>query len=179
MWQERRELQMIEPPRRSGEVGGKRVGAETGREAIYIRLNVRAESRNREVVSGTGSKRQPYSAGRKRKRRSCLDTLLRILFLVIGIIVLAYAVLVGTLLYRQQHPAKVDFDALQDSRTTSLMGVLGERLSLEEEMRELLERNEEAGFMVNDPNRKRNSEKLWDYDTLDGQIRNLWELGSW
>lgn len=29
---------------------------------------------------------------------------------------------------------------------------------------------------VNDPNSKENSEKLWDYDQISGQIRNLWVL---
>ncbi len=33
---------------------------------------------------------------------------------------------------------------------------------------------EDGLFRVNDPNRRSNSEKLWDYDTLSGQIRNLW-----
>lgn len=29
---------------------------------------------------------------------------------------------------------------------------------------------------VNDPNSRANSEKLWDYDTICGQIRNLWSI---
>lgn len=29
-------------------------------------------------------------------------------------------------------------------------------------------------FVVNDPNSKRNSEKLWGYDEMQGQIKNLW-----
>lgn len=33
------------------------------------------------------------------------------------------------------------------------------------------------GFLVNDPNRYSNSEKVWDYDTLSGQIKNLWAIG--
>ena len=33
---------------------------------------------------------------------------------------------------------------------------------------------EDGKFRVNDPNRRANSEKLWDYDTLAPQIRNLW-----
>lgn len=37
---------------------------------------------------------------------------------------------------------------------------------------------EEEGFIVNDPNRRSNSEKRWSYDTLDGQIRNLWAIGD-
>lgn len=36
----------------------------------------------------------------------------------------------------------------------------------------------EEGFVVNDPNRKSNSEISWSYETLKGQIRNLWELGK-
>ena len=33
---------------------------------------------------------------------------------------------------------------------------------------------EDGKFRVNDPNHRSNSEKLWDYDTLAPQIRNLW-----
>ena len=33
---------------------------------------------------------------------------------------------------------------------------------------------EEGKIKVNDPNSKKNSEKLWDYDTLEPQIKNLW-----
>lgn len=36
---------------------------------------------------------------------------------------------------------------------------------------------EEGGFRINDPNRRSNSEKLWKYETLKGQIRNLWGIG--
>ncbi len=32
-------------------------------------------------------------------------------------------------------------------------------------------------FRVNDPNSLGNSQKLWDYDTIKGQIRNLWSIG--
>lgn len=35
---------------------------------------------------------------------------------------------------------------------------------------------DENGFYVNDPNRRTNSERQWDYETLRRQIRNLWEL---
>lgn len=35
---------------------------------------------------------------------------------------------------------------------------------------------DEKGFYVNDPNRKSNSEKQWSYDTLAGQIKNLWGI---
>ncbi len=35
---------------------------------------------------------------------------------------------------------------------------------------------DENGFFVNDPNRKLNSEKQWSYETLKGQIKNLWAL---
>lgn len=37
---------------------------------------------------------------------------------------------------------------------------------------------DENGFYVNDPNRRSNSEKQWDYETLKYQIRNLWELSG-
>lgn len=35
---------------------------------------------------------------------------------------------------------------------------------------------DENGFYVNDPNRKSNSERQWDFDALSSQIRNLWSL---
>ncbi len=35
---------------------------------------------------------------------------------------------------------------------------------------------EEDKFTVNDPNSRANSEKLWSYDDISGQIRNLWAL---
>lgn len=34
----------------------------------------------------------------------------------------------------------------------------------------------EDGFLVNDPNRRSNSEKTWDFQTLKPQIKNLWLL---
>ncbi len=37
---------------------------------------------------------------------------------------------------------------------------------------------EEGGFWVNDPNRRENSEKQWTYETLNGQIKNLWRLAD-
>lgn len=42
----------------------------------------------------------------------------------------------------------------------------------------LLRGYDENGFFVNDPNRRSNSEKQWDYDILKGQIKNLWALYS-
>ena len=38
----------------------------------------------------------------------------------------------------------------------------------------LLAGQEEGGIRVNDPNSPQNSEKLWDWATLEPQIRNLW-----
>lgn len=35
---------------------------------------------------------------------------------------------------------------------------------------------DEDGFYVNDPNRRSTSEKQWDFETLRGQIKNMWEL---
>lgn len=35
---------------------------------------------------------------------------------------------------------------------------------------------DENGFYVNDPNRRSNSERQWDFDALRSQIRNLWSL---
>lgn len=40
----------------------------------------------------------------------------------------------------------------------------------------LLRGYDEKGFFVNDPNRKSNSKKQWDYETLCGQIKNLWAI---
>lgn len=34
------------------------------------------------------------------------------------------------------------------------------------------------GFYVNDPNRRSNSEKQWEFDALRSQIRNLWALSA-
>ena len=35
---------------------------------------------------------------------------------------------------------------------------------------------EDGSFRVNDPNSRINSEKLWSYEQLEGQIRNIWEI---
>ena len=36
----------------------------------------------------------------------------------------------------------------------------------------------EDGFLrINDPNSNANSQKLWSYDQIKGQIRNLWSIG--
>lgn len=37
---------------------------------------------------------------------------------------------------------------------------------------------EDGMFRVNDPNSHANSEKLWSYEQLEGQIRNLWAIRS-
>lgn len=34
------------------------------------------------------------------------------------------------------------------------------------------------GFHLNDPNSRENSERVWDYDTLSPQIRNLWAMSA-
>ena len=34
----------------------------------------------------------------------------------------------------------------------------------------------EEGFRVNDPNSRENSQKLWTYEQLEKQIRNIWEI---
>jgi len=36
---------------------------------------------------------------------------------------------------------------------------------------------EEDAFRVNDPNSRQNSGKLWTYEELEGQIRNIWAIG--
>ena len=36
---------------------------------------------------------------------------------------------------------------------------------------------EEEGFRVNDPNSRERSEKLWTYEQLEKQIRNIWAIG--
>ena len=33
---------------------------------------------------------------------------------------------------------------------------------------------EDGKFVVNDPNSKTNSERLWSYEEISGQIKNLW-----
>ena len=35
---------------------------------------------------------------------------------------------------------------------------------------------EEGMFRVNDPNSRENSEKLWSYEEIEGQIRNIWAI---
>lgn len=37
---------------------------------------------------------------------------------------------------------------------------------------------DENGFYVNDPNRRSNSGKQWDFDTLQYQIKNLWKINA-
>ena len=34
----------------------------------------------------------------------------------------------------------------------------------------------DGAFRVNDPNSRANSERLWSYEQLEGQIRNIWEI---
>ena len=36
---------------------------------------------------------------------------------------------------------------------------------------------EDGLFRVNDPNSRKNSEKLWSYEELEPQIRNIWAMG--
>ena len=40
----------------------------------------------------------------------------------------------------------------------------------------LLRGYDDKGFFVNDPNSRKNSEKQWDFETLSGQIKCLWEI---
>ena len=35
---------------------------------------------------------------------------------------------------------------------------------------------EDGAFRVNDPNSRIRSEKLWTYEELEGQIRNIWAI---
>ena len=35
---------------------------------------------------------------------------------------------------------------------------------------------EDGKFIVNDPNSVENSQKLWSYEQIQGQIRNLWVI---
>ncbi|MBQ9148259.1 MAG: C39 family peptidase [Oscillospiraceae bacterium] len=37
---------------------------------------------------------------------------------------------------------------------------------------------EDGLFRVNDPNSRENSEKLWSYEQIEGQIRNLWAISA-
>jgi len=41
----------------------------------------------------------------------------------------------------------------------------------------LLVAAEDGLFRVNDPNSRKNSEKLWSYEELESQIRNIWAIG--
>ena len=36
---------------------------------------------------------------------------------------------------------------------------------------------EDEGYRVNDPNSRVNSGRLWTYEELEGQIRNIWSIG--
>ena len=36
---------------------------------------------------------------------------------------------------------------------------------------------EDGQFRVNDPNSYENSERLWTYEELESQIRNIWAMG--
>jgi predicted double-glycine peptidase len=40
----------------------------------------------------------------------------------------------------------------------------------------VLTRWEEDAFRINDPNSKENSGKLWTYEQLEPQIRNIWAI---
>lgn len=105
----------------------------------------------------------------RRKRGEGLRTAVRVLFLTVSILFLAYVVLVGVLLYRQKHPTQVDFDKLEESRTTLWTGVLGEGADLEKKMQELVERNEETkDFVENYENRQDYMGKEID---LSGDVR--------
>ena len=42
----------------------------------------------------------------------------------------------------------------------------------------LLTGAEEGGYRVNDPNSRVNSGKLWTYEQLEGQIRNIWAISN-
>ena len=37
---------------------------------------------------------------------------------------------------------------------------------------------EDGAFRVNDPNSVKNSCRLWTYEELEGQIRNIWSIGK-
>lgn len=164
-----REIQLIEMPareRRIAEEPESRRRSQEVREwqAAEVPVSRRRsqEVRDRWVAEAPGSRRTPQEvkgAGerariqtrtnrRKSKRRSRIRRFLRSLLLIMGILVLAYVALIGILLYRQKHPGKVDFDALQESRSASSM--LNGSTDLEKEMQALLERNEEARDFVED-----------------------------
>ena len=42
----------------------------------------------------------------------------------------------------------------------------------------LLTGTQDGAFRVNDPNSRANSEKLWSYEALENQIRNIWAIGT-
>ena len=37
---------------------------------------------------------------------------------------------------------------------------------------------EDGKFRVNDPNSRVRSQRLWSYEELEGQIRNIWEISA-
>ena len=40
----------------------------------------------------------------------------------------------------------------------------------------MLVEKQDGGYVVRDPNSRVRSQKLWDYGTLEPQIKNLWEF---
>ncbi len=91
----------------------------------------------------------------RQRRKSSLQRFLHIMFFTIGIGVLVYVATVGLFLYRKQHPQAVDFGKLRASRGSVIVGGIGQTRGLEEELEELLSRNEETReFVENYKNRE-------------------------
>ena len=42
----------------------------------------------------------------------------------------------------------------------------------------LLSGTQDGAFRVNDPNSRANSERLWSYEELENQIRNIWAIAT-
>ncbi|MBQ7774397.1 MAG: C39 family peptidase [Lachnospiraceae bacterium] len=121
----------------------------------------------------------PKSAGQVQGSRKRTDKrqgwkkIVRGVFLTVSILLLAYVSLVGLILYRQNHPEKVDFDKLKAGHSNSIQSSISRANSLEKEMEALLERNEETkDFVENYTNREDYIGKEIDLskDVEEGQV---------
>lgn len=127
------------------------------KELQVIEISSKSINQHQQVKKSGKTERtaSQQSGKRKKKKRNGLRTFLRVLFLSAAVVVLVYVSLVGILLYRQNHPEAVDFDALKNSRAISLAGITTGVSNIEDEMLKLGERNDEAAdFVENYANRQ-------------------------
>ncbi len=130
-----------------------------------------------EIRAGKTTQKQCRRSKKKMRR----NRFLRIMFLTISICVLAYVAVVGLLLYLQQHPEAVDFEKLRASRSSIVAGGISGLQSTEDELEELLSRNEETKeFVENYENRTEYLGKDIDLsgDVQEGEVPLLmqWDL---